>query len=138
MTTAQLDYLEQATADSPIGYPERFRMAQAAGVVLNVYVPVESDPFSAMILPGSAIVGLPLKYDAERTLVYYEGGKYMIMEFSEKLLHAVDRMVVCYPTVAMATPKTEALKQVGTYDVATKTLHVTDRESLDAWTSPVA
>lgn len=134
-TTAALSYLAQATPDNPIAYWDRHKMAQDAGVVLNVYVMDKSHPVSRLVIPGSAIVGLPFESDPDRTLVYFEGDKFgRNMDYAEKMIHAVDRMVVRYPTVAMGSYPTEQLKQIGTYDVSTKTLTIDDADALEEWT----
>ncbi len=121
-----------AYLDAPfVSYPDRAATAKEQRVVLNVYVPANTP--ETLIDPGSAIVGLPVSDDW--VLVYYEGDRFGIGHtYADKLLHAADRMVTGYPTVASGLRHPDYLIQVGTYDYATGTIDVTDSRSLTQWT----
>lgn len=97
---------------------------------LVIFVPRSGS--SLRIAKGSAIVGRDTGTD--ELTVYYEGGIYNPqMSYDEKLLHAADRLVVRYPTVARTiTPRAE-LVPVGTYDYGSFTAEITDEAALAAW-----
>lgn len=98
---------------------------------LRVYVPNEP----TIIAAGSAVVGPPP--DRSRLRVDYEGDVYGNgWSFGKKLLHASDRHVTEYPTVARCWVSPEALAPVGWYDRDTDELIIDDRaaaERLAAW-----
>lgn len=117
-------------------YHERFN-AIPDTFTLNVYVP--TDPRSlAMIARHSGVVGMPGEGDWIDT--YYEGwtlGQYTDLEprarWEHGILHATDRMVTNYPTIARAHLPHDTLTQVGTYAPKTKTLDITDPKALNTW-----
>lgn len=127
----ELAYLNDITPENPMAYWDRAKIAADHGVVLNVYVPYAESWTGRRIAPGSAVVGLPTGDTS--VLIYFEGAVYHEMTFDEKLLHAADRMVTRYPTVAMMLSNEFELTPVGTYDVATNTLTVTNAKLLDEW-----
>jgi hypothetical protein len=72
-------------------------------------------------------------------LVDYEGNLYGALNmrcFADHLHHAAARQAARYSTVArMALPR-EALRVVGSYDLAAKRFVCTDPEALAAWVAP--
>ena len=108
---------------------------------LAVYVPSRTNPFSVAargLVPGSAIVGrLPLSGDAPGWLiVYYEGNRHRaenIVTFADRAYHAADRLVQDYPTTAWALVPAVALVTVGSFDLRTRTVSLSDEAALAAW-----
>lgn len=99
---------------------------------LAIYVP--RDERKVGIAPGSAIVGRdrPTPGTVE---VYYEGDVYGSMgkDYNRMLMHAADRLVARYPTVARSWLPEDELIRVGTYDYGTKTASIDDPIALQAW-----
>jgi hypothetical protein len=90
---------------------------------------------SSFIAPGSAIIGALKDQEIE---IYYEGAVHQQnMTFEEKCLHAADRFVTRYPTIACAILPERALKQIGTYsfndDGTDRQVEITDAVSFMKW-----
>jgi hypothetical protein len=113
---------------------------------VEVFVPVEG--FPTTIKPGSAIVGQPSDSrsagpgDSGREAVllniYYEGDVYGHMRgFEEMLLHAADRMLANYPTIARAWVPFDSMRRVGWYQTGLpsgfSTLDIEEPDLLRAW-----
>lgn len=125
-------------------YHERSRYLPD-GFRLNVYVPADGRS-TAIIAPGSAVVGLITGVGPEGgwVSVYYEGWLNGPMQYGDRdarglweagLLHAADRMVTDYPTIAQARLPLKTLRKVGTYNPKTHEVTVNDEEALTAWVS---
>lgn len=119
----------------PIG--ECFDCRNAANVrrreagELVIFVPASAE-VKAVVRPGSAIVGR--RGDDGQVLIYFEGDIYGHMKgFDEMLLHAADRLVTRYPTVARAVVGASELAEVGYYDYGAFSAEITDQSALDAW-----
>lgn len=87
------------------------------------------------ILPGSAIVGTG-EIENGHTLVYFEDNRYGagdLQRFIMRCLHAHDRMVQHYPTIAKAVLPVDGLLQVGTYRPAEGQVVVEKPADLAAW-----
>jgi hypothetical protein len=98
---------------------------------LVIFVPA-SPEVRAVVRPGSAIVGR--RDDNGQVLIYFEGNVYGYMtDFDEMLLHAADRLVSRYPTVARAVVGASELAEVGYYDYGAFSAEITDQPALDAW-----
>lgn len=82
---------------------------------------------------GSAIVGEPA--DPAVTVICYEGNRYGAMrDFAEMILHAADRLITGYPTVARAWVAPNTLVPVGTVNRSTRTVvEITNEPALRAW-----
>jgi hypothetical protein len=85
----------------------------------RLYIPRPGSHAAEFIAPGSAIVGHEL--EDGRIEIYYEGSIYGPHKpFEEKLLHAWDRCVVSYPTIARSILEADELIQVGVVDAITQ------------------
>jgi hypothetical protein len=100
---------------------------------LTLYVPALSSHLNRMIDPGSAIVGEAL--DTGRIAICFEGNRFGFMrDWNEMVLHAADRLVTRYPTVARAWVIPSDLVPVGIVDRDTRTIvSITDEPALQAW-----
>jgi len=106
---------------------------------LIVYVPDRENPIGAIyakdLAAGCAIVG-PKVSPPERAhaAVYFEASRVSnIVTFADRVHHAADRLVHQTPTHAKATLPANALRVVGTFVLATRTLQVTDEPALADW-----
>ena len=103
---------------------------------LPVYCPKPSSPFARAIAAGSGIVGDPNRSHDGLILVYYEGNLYgavNMQKYSERVLHAADRLATRYPTIACQYIPADQLKAIGTYDRGSKGFALSDPEALRAW-----
>jgi hypothetical protein len=113
---------------------------------LTLYVPAPSSHLNQTIDAGAAIVGEPLisddsnranrqAADEDWIVIYYEGNRYGSMrDFDEMVLHAADRLVTGYPTIARSWVLPDDLVAVGTVDRNTRTIvSITDEPALLAW-----
>lgn len=105
-------------------------------MTLTLYVPRSDSHLTRMIDPGSAVVGEPLD-DISRVAISFEGNRYGSMrDFDEMVLHATDRLVTRYPTVARAWVLEDELVPVGLVDRDTRqVICIINRNALDAWCS---
>lgn len=73
--------------------------------------------------------------NGDRVLIYYEGNHYGFMSgWDEMVLHAADRLITRYPTIACASVLAEELVPVGQVDEASRTVvDITDADALQAW-----
>ena len=81
-----------------------------------VFVPTGEHPATAMIAPGSGIVGRP--DGGSLTEIYFEGGIYEqvnMTSFADRVANAHDRMATDYPTVAKMVVPRDALVVVGIF-----------------------
>jgi hypothetical protein len=108
---------------------------------LVVYVPADGSHLKSTILKGAAIVGT---YEHQymgnmsgMVRIHFEGNKYGFIEggYEECLMHAADRHVTRYPTAAMMSVSPLDIHKVGTFNLASRTLTVTDPEALSDWCS---
>lgn len=84
-----------------------------------VYLPSGSDPATASIVRGSAIVGQP-RAGSDEVAIYFEGAIYdqrNVRTLADRAKHAAGRMVEEYPTTAMRVVPRDALIVVGTFDL---------------------
>jgi len=84
-----------------------------------VYLPNGSDPATASIVRGSAIVGQP-QPGSDKVRIYFEGAIYdqrNVRTLADRASHAAGRMVEEYPTTAMQVVPRDALVVVGTFDL---------------------
>lgn len=86
---------------------------------------------------GSGIAGQ--QPGAERTTIYFEGNRYgasNIVTFADRCLHAADRMIARYPTIAQKSVPSEDLQHIGYLDMTFGEVHLDDAEAeraLAAW-----
>jgi hypothetical protein len=102
-------------------------------LMIMVAVDRSCAPFVA---PKSAIIGA--WYGGTEIEIYYEGAIHQQnMTFEEKCLHAADRFVTRYPTIARAILPANQLKQIGTYsfndDGTERQVEITDSVSFMKW-----
>jgi hypothetical protein len=112
-------------------------------VTFQVYVPREG--VDTTIASGSGIVGRPNAEDPRIIVMDYEGNLYgaeNLREYGQRVMHAADRSVTHYPTVARRALSLERVAEafvlIGTYDYHEDRLDVTDAEAqgqLDRWLS---
>jgi hypothetical protein len=84
-----------------------------------VYLPSGSDPSTARIVRGSAIVGQP-QPGSDQVRIYFEGAIYdqlNVRALADRASHAAGRMVEEYPTTATGVVPRDALVVVGTFDL---------------------
>lgn len=123
-------------------FHERFTMLDPA-LTVGVYVPApDATGLDARIAPGSGIVGVVDDATDPRMLVHYEGwvhdpGSYADLDVHGRwqagVEHAAQRMVIEYPTAASARLVRTSLVQVGEYQPTTRTLDLTEPETLARW-----
>lgn len=110
-----------------------------AGLTVNVYVPTPGPRASDNLAPRSAVVGLPTEGGVD---VYFEGWTNGPAQYGGRdarglweagVEHAASRMVTAYPTTARRFVPPGDVLQVGTYEVATRVVTVTDEVALDDW-----
>lgn len=113
---------------------------------LDIVVPNPSTRGGAFlastIAPHSAIVARRFAGagDVYNTLVSYEGwtlggpeGLSSRERWNLGLLHAADRMITEYPTVAQATCKHDDVLTIGLYDPALNDINIDDEDTLAKW-----
>lgn len=101
----------------------------------RIFVPAPGEDLG--IAPGSAIVAAIDQASEDRVLVYYEGnlfGACNLRRFVERVLHAADRQVARYPTIAKASFPRSVLIEVAAFDYTTgKITAITNAAALRAW-----
>lgn len=112
-------------------------------IVLGIYV-LKPGPLNAIIAPRSGVVGLHDGGDGaeDRTELYYEGWVNGPMQYADRdarglweagIKTAAGRMVTRYPTIACATPKSDAVRAIGLYHVKEDVVAVDDEQALTQW-----
>ena len=84
-----------------------------------VYVPRPDSAALQHVLPGSGIVGFPMRSDPATIHIYFEGNRYGAAEmarFADRVKFAVSRCRNNYPTTAQAHVQATDLFQVALYD----------------------
>ncbi len=104
---------------------------------LMLYVPRPGTWLGKSVIRGSALVGIPREIDVPgRVLVYYEGNLYgaeNLKRYAERCLHAAERGVLRFPTVAFSETAVEDLIPVGKYHYADKVVEIDDAAVLKEW-----
>jgi hypothetical protein len=65
--------------------------------------------------------------------VYFEGGRYSALSYTDKVATAAGRCVEMYPTIARARLAAADFTRVGSYDVATRQLVIEDPNRVADW-----
>jgi hypothetical protein len=108
--------------------------------LLMVYVPRDNPAGRAIahrLEPASGLVGLVA--EARRStkpwrVVYYEGNRSRnLVTFADRVYHAAARLVDNAATTAFAKWPASGLHAVGTFDLATRTLSISDEPELARW-----
>lgn len=103
---------------------------------LIVYVPHPDSDLRHFIDEGAAICGGAERGDG-RVEIDFESNRYgaeNMKTYEDKLLHAADRHVTRYPTVARRLVGLSDVIAVGTYDVEGQILYITQEKHLLGWT----
>lgn len=92
---------------------------------VDLYLPSPGTP--AVIAQGSGIVASIL--DGERLRVDFEGDLFRMMPdstFADRCLHAADRHLTNYPTVARVAVRADTMRYIGTYDTVFGEAHLAE------------
>jgi Zn-dependent M16 (insulinase) family peptidase len=103
---------------------------------LNVFIPLNNKLTN--IAAGSGIVGRELHDEPSRLKLYFEGNLFCsenLTQFTDKVMHASDRLITKYPTIAFTSAAKEQVVEVGTYDTDSRTLdiHTEQLSALKGW-----
>lgn len=123
--------------------PQYWERKPDPSLTLLVFVPADSTgkiPRQMTIAKGSAIVGIRLEHNLYK--ISFEGNIHNPLanleldkqgRFESALIHAADRLVTDYPSVAVTSAAGDDLMAVGTYNPTTKELAILDEEHLNEW-----
>jgi hypothetical protein len=102
---------------------------------LVILVPKPDTMAARRIDRGSGVVA-ELRTDAPQLVVHFEGNRHdaeNLRSYDDRVIHAAGRLVTSYPTIACGVFHRNDFLVVGTFDVETRRLDLTNLDAVESW-----